>query len=335
MPLTGDSRSLVFTHAIFDSFFFSDSYLKVCSYFGEKKLQLNSDKCLKDKYRDVLLVITYNFDLYDSIPILLALYQNAFPNIYICGPNVSESYPVKQLPIYKGYFAYKCVAEAISLNDKYTGYLFLMDDVLLNFWTLLDLDKSKLWEGPKQPIQVGTFKPPDSWYWWNSRWGKDNCQRAFDELSFLANESVHNQIMVSGFLRNLQRNGGGRYRCHRGRSDIFYVPQRLAIEFTFLSSVFYKYKVFLEIAVPTMFRLLDVSLNFETLTGYYMPGRVGELPVTDSRYLWTLYNEDLNFIHPLKLHYGGNSTTNLSVLQILILGKVNRMTNCTELRTHT
>eukprot|EP00794_Sanderia_malayensis_P009062 gene9062-10030_t len=308
---------------------YSGSYLFMCDRFTSSPTRKpRSDICLRHKFQDILLVITFNFALYDSMPILLSLYQRAFPNIYICGPESSKQYPVNRLPIHKGYFAYECMEEAMFKHRNYTGYFFLMDDVLLNFWTLVNLNTELLWEGPKQPVQVGRFKPPAQWYWWRSRWGKENCQMAFDEIAFMEEDNEDDAIFVTEMLRNLRVNGAGRYRCHRGRSDVFYVPKRFANGFSLLSSVFSKHEVFLEIAVPTIFRFLDRVEHFESLTGYYLPGRVGEEPVTDGRYLWTLYNEEINFIHPLKLHYGENSTMNFSILRNWIMNKVDALTNC-------
>ncbi len=273
--------------------------------------------------------MAFNFPLYESIPILLSLYKGAFPNIYFCGTNSSTIYPVHKLPIYKGYFAYECISEAMFQHNNYTGYLFLMDDVLLNFWTLQGLDTNRLWEGPKQPVKVGHYAPPTRWYWWRSRWGRVNCQKAFDEIVFMR-DNPDDIAIASDLLSNLRQNGAGRFRCHRGRSDIFYIPKRLSNEFIILSSVFRKHEVFLEIAVPTIFRFLDKSANFELLDGHYLPGRVGQEPVTNPKYFWSLYSEAINFIHPLKLHYGKNSTMNFQILRGWVLKKVHELTSCTE-----
>lgn len=263
------------------------------------------------------------------------MYNKAFPNIYVCGPNDAEKanesvsdYTVNRFPLHKGYFAYECLSEAAARYKNYSGYLLVMDDVLLNFWTLKDLDFTRLWEGPKQPIEVSGFSPPAIWYWWRSRWGKENCQKAFNEVNQFYKDSPETAILAKEMLSKLRHNGKGVNRCFRGRSDIFYVPRKYITRYSLLSSIFRKHNVFLEIAVPTIFRLLDKVENFEQLQGYYLPGRVGQEPVMDSRHFWTLYSEDLNFVHPLKLHYGVNSTMSLAIVENWFLAKVNRLTNC-------
>ena len=233
-----------------------------------------------------------------------------------------------KVDIFKGYFAYECLSTAIRMNNNYTGYLFIMDDVLLNFWNLVDLDSNKIWEGPKQPIAIGQFHAPTQWYWWKSRWGKTNCQKAFNEVSSIKRDSHEAAILISGLLDNLKFNSNGKYKCHRGRSDIFYVPARLTLVFEILTSIFRKHDVFLEIAVPTIFRLLERVENIERLQGIYLPGRVGDKPVKDSRYFWSIYDESLHFVHPLKLHYAQDSTMNYAVLKHWIIKKIVLMTNC-------
>ena len=293
-------------------------------------------KCLLNKFNDTLLVITFNFPLYQSLPILYAMYSKVFPNIYICGPSDNAKtnssapggYTINRFPIHKGYFAYECISEAAARYKNYSGYLLLMDDVLLNWWTLTDLDFTRLWEGPREPIEIGRFSPPSKWYWWQSRWGKKNCQRAFNEINQFYRDSPETAMMAAELLATLRQNGKGFNRCFRGRSDIFYVPRKHITKFSLLSSIFRKHEVFLEIAVPTIFRLLDKSDNFEQLQGHYLPGRVGEEPVTDGRYFWTMYNEDLNFLHPLKLHYGANSTMSLAIIENWFLAKVQQLSNC-------
>ena len=295
----------------------------------------HGNKCLNHTFKDVLLVITFNFPLYQSMPLLFSMYSKAFPNIYVCGPSDSKENnsslagdAINRLPIHKGYYAYECVSEAAARYKNYSGYLMLMDDVLLNFWTLRDFDFTRLWEGPKQPVEIGRFSPPSKWYWWQSRWGKNNCQRAFNEINQFFKDSPETAIMAKEMLSTLRRNGKGVSRCFRGRSDIFYVPRKHITRFSLLSSIFRKHEVFLEIAVPTIFRLLDKTENFEELQGYYLPGRVGEEPVKDGRYFWTLYNEELNFLHPLKLHYGANSTMSLALLENWFLAKAAEVTSC-------
>ena len=293
------------------------------------------NQCFRNKFNETLLVIAFNFPLYRSIPLLFSLYSKAFPNIYICGPNDdgksdanASGFDVHRSPIHKGYFAYECLSEAAALHKNYSGYLLLMDDVLLNFWTLKDLDLKRLWEGPKEPVQAGGIAPPTRWYWWKSRWGKKNCQRAFNEIQHLTKDSPETALLANEMISTLRINGRGAHRCFRGRSDIFYVPRHHITRFSMLSSIFRKHDVFLEIAVPTIFRLLEYVENFEQLQGYYLPGRVGQKPVTDGRYLWTLYNEDLNFIHPLKLHYGANSKMSLAIIENWFLPKVADLTKC-------
>ena len=74
-----------------------------------------------------------------------------------------------------------------------------------------------------------------------------------------------------------------------GGSDIFYLPKEKFDNFHFMSKLFRKYKVFLEIAVPTLLAGLAPKSNMEIMYGYYA---------------WFEKRMDKNldtFIHPVKI----------------------------------
>ena len=94
--------------------------------------------------------------------------------------------------------------------------------------------------------------------------------------------------------------------------------------------MFYRREVFLEIAVPTINRLLEQNENIGRLPGRYIRYLV-EPGGTDSRFFWHLYftkNEYL-YIHPFKLHQQElDSKFNLIMLKFILIEKVRTLTNC-------
>ena len=70
--------------------------------------------CLKDAFKDILLVVVYNYPFYDSIPHLSALYRPAFPHLLFCGPphNTTRS-GILTVNIYRGILGYECLGRAI------------------------------------------------------------------------------------------------------------------------------------------------------------------------------------------------------------------------------
>ena len=123
-------------------------------------------------------------------------------------------------------------------------------------------------------------------------------------------------------------NGNGKFYCSRGRSDIFYIPKRFAEAFQLMSSIFEKHKVFLEIAVPTICRLLDLVENFENVPGVYLPGRKKDPPVREGKYFWMAYNTSLGFLHPIKLNYKQDKEINHVLLERWIVQFSKSMTKC-------
>ena len=94
----------------------------------------DSRPCLKDAFKDILLVIVFNRPLYDSIPDLVALYKPAFPNLLFCGsPHNAAPPDILTLEIIGGYLGYECLGRAIRQHPGYKGYFYSNDDVILKF----------------------------------------------------------------------------------------------------------------------------------------------------------------------------------------------------------
>lgn len=260
---------------------------------------------MKNIFHHVLLVIIFNYPIYSNVPVLKSFYEPAFPNIILCGPEASPEYGVLEVNITKGYFGYDCLSTAIQERPKFEGYLYVNDDMIVNYWNLVGRDINRIWEGAREPITVGAYGPPNKWYWWHSRWGIERCNEAFKEISASILEKSESSVRLKNALDILKLNGEGKYFCSRGRSDIFYLPRKFQEMFTQLSTVFRKHNVFHEIALPTIATMLALSSRFERIHGIYLPGMLGR---HDNKYLWTYYNTSLCFIHPIKFNYSGRDT---------------------------
>ncbi|PFX22954.1 hypothetical protein AWC38_SpisGene12501 [Stylophora pistillata] len=295
--------------------------------------------CLRNAFSDIVLVIVYNYPFYSSIPLLSALYKNAFPTIMFCGPKKSRKHNVEALEIHRGYFSYRCMSRAIEKHPGRTGYLLISDDVLLNYWNLVDMDRDKIWEGAKIPVKRNNTIP-ENWFWWNSEWGKKACQEAYNEIWALRElfyferlpEMSYGKVRSSKSTWNIEEsinilkdNGNGTFPCFRGRSDIFYIPGKFADAFKTLSYIFYKHRSFLEIAVPTMCRMLDRAEKFEYIPGIYMPGYSKD---KQSERFWRLYDKTLAFIHSFKLHYKHDGALNKALLRRWIIDYSDSLSKC-------
>lgn len=265
--------------------------------------------CLKHTFSKILLVIVYNYPHFDSIPLLTALYKPAFPHLLFCGPPSNSTHRVLEVDILRGILGYECLGRAIRKHPEYQGYFYINDDVILNFWNLYSFDRNRIWESPFLFGSTGLYEPtsPTKWYWWVSPYGLLNCRRAYEELANLNHQLQSKGFNIVNAITTLYHNGNGSLRCYSGRSDVLYIPARHAAGFSALSGKFYKHRVFLEIAIPTILRMLDGKENIGQMDGYYIPGdvRKGDPRVTDSRHFWSFYflKSKLWFIHPFKLHH--------------------------------
>ncbi|XP_028403619.1 uncharacterized protein LOC114526267 isoform X2 [Dendronephthya gigantea] len=106
----------------------------------------NSGECLKNYFEDVLLIIVYHFPFYDSIPLLKSFYGDVFKNILICGPESYFYSFVMVVEVGPGLYGYECAGEAIRRYPGYRGYLYINDDMVVNWWTFSNLDKEKFWQ---------------------------------------------------------------------------------------------------------------------------------------------------------------------------------------------
>ena len=291
-----------------------------------------STPCLKDAFRDILLVIVYNYPMYGTIPDLVALYKPAFPHLLFCGPPHNTASPdILTIDIIKGFLGYECLGRAIREHPGYNGYFYISDDVVLKYWNFPDFDRGTILESNIPMSSPASGPPSTPWYWWrDSSHGLSTCRRALEDVEKMSFEKE--KLNGEQLINTLVKNGKGTRVCFGARADVLYVPQKHAAAFSTLSETFYKQKVFLEITVPTIYRLLERNESIAYLPGYYIPGGTNDPRVTDSRFFWYLYfpHKEYYFIHPFKLHREGiDSKFNLVMMKYILINKINALTNCT------
>ena len=288
----------------------------------------NAGICLKDTFKDILLVIVYNYPFYDSIPHLTALYKPAFPHLLFCGPPHNSTRPdILAVDVIKGYLGYECLGRAIREHPGYEGYFYISDDVILKYWNFPDFDREKIWESDSILSYPVNEPASTDWYWLNTPYGLKNCHRACEDVNTIDAENFNGTQLLNTLLKN----SNGTLRCFGGRSDVLYIPQKHATLFATLSETFFKQKVFLEIAVPTINRFLEVNEDIGLLPGSYIQGGINDQETKDGRFFWFLYlsNDGLCFIHPFKLHREElDSKFNLVMFKFILIEKVKSLTNC-------
>ena len=77
-----------------------------------------------------------------------------------------------------------------------------------------------------------------------------------------------------------------------------------------------------------MCRMLDKVENFKFIPGIYLPGKAGEPLVRKAEHFWKSYDENLAFIHPLKLNYELDGILNMALLRNRMLKYSDSISKC-------
>lgn len=212
--------------------------------------------------------------------------------------------------------------------DFVSGYLYVNDDMVVNWWRLLDFDRNKVWQGPEtvdfRQDAYGEIINKD-WMWWTMPVGLPACKRSYEELKTIAEEE--NDFEAKKALEIYLKNGEGKPRCGKGWSDFFYVPGRVAKTCQRILDIHYKHEFFLEMAIMNVLHSLDYKENFEVVKGIFLP----DLWLTnskDSREFWGVYNTTITFIHPFKYGFEQYAAMNKALVKNWILHITNSLTSC-------
>ncbi|XP_068732502.1 uncharacterized protein [Montipora capricornis] len=299
--------------------------------YGQHEEQ-NKTNC-RDKFEDILLVIAFVELMYDTIPHLEKLYRNHFPNIVYCGPEKSAEkleYTIIFADILRGVTAYECLGAAMRTHLGFAGYLFMRNDLFFNFWNAANFSRSRIWESSEQlGNQVMFEQPRESWIWWYTPWGLKACEEAYKELIHL-NDEYKRAIIdkkdqeiswdVENSLNALLWNGHGANMCYRGFSNLFYIPSEYVTAFEKLCVIFKKHQVYMEIAIPTIMRMLDLSEKTKKLSGIDLGSLFGEERAqNDDNLFWRHLTFDVSYLRPLvlKRKFSAESRTS-SLIQALV-----------------
>jgi len=222
-------------------------------------------------YKDILLVINYNYDFLTKLnDYITSLYQQFFPNIIFVTPaNTSSNEKVIACPeSYKGYYSYYCLKRVYEKYPNFKGYLFVMDDVFMKIWEFENLNLDIPWI---MSYFIGKTK----------NWPKDNDR----EVKMLEAKPK--------WRNNLRRFYNSNIIAH-GISDFFYLPNNFISDFIIVATELYKYTVFLELSVPSIYGIVSKPVyQFIHFSGLWNDDRKNWL-----NYLRTADKQMV--IHPIK-----------------------------------
>ncbi|GFR80092.1 hypothetical protein ElyMa_000572100 [Elysia marginata] len=237
---------------------------------------------------DILLVVIFNFPwLVAHIPTLEYTYGRHFRHVLYCAESTADFYklyanrfpmnPVNfvEIPHRAGYWGHDCMAAAVRTGFQVAGYLQISDDVIVNVWNLHTLPRAMPWFQANLKVAHIDWKVvPDvwvtkSWWPWTLFCGQPGAVRVYERLRLLrAVPGIGEK--VSSFLQNLHTVTGCERCLTYEASDIFYLPAKMATDFTFFSDIFSQTQVFLEIAIPSILTGLATDAGIYRLRGNYL-----------------------------------------------------------------
>ncbi|CDP19298.1 unnamed protein product [Coffea canephora] len=143
---------------------------------------------------------------------------------------------------------YKYLPKIFARFNSTEGFLFLHDNTILNYWHLVQADRSKLWIANQVPT---------------SRTGIDQ------NLSWFSKQADMVKKVVSTMPAHLQVNYKGSNPSEQSLafcgSEVFYVPRRFVQDFIDLVDLVGDLDIHHKIAVPVFFMAMDVPQNFDSV----------------------------------------------------------------------
>ncbi len=252
----------------------------------------------------ILLSVNFNHPFYKNIPILQEYYSIVFRKIVYCGPERSDTnQDILTIDGERGHFGYMCVAMSIRSFPGFDGYMYVNDDMIVNWWTMLHLPSNHIWFSKqinnKAGAEMDSPAPPD-WHWWTSAGALERCRESFDNL-----RKSPASWNGEGYMKMYFENTGGKRLCLRAWSDFMYIPKRLSKPFSILAEEFYRNRVFLEVATSTIITMLDKKENVVNIDGIYLPDTYGDIDFSDGTLLAKVYSVSKSLYHPVKFSTGG------------------------------
>ena len=167
---------------------------------------------------------------------------------------------------------YECMLYAMLTNPNCKGYLLLSTDAQqLKIGKLLQNERKRIWY--KTRTNRNRFHVNLSEKRLFSSKEIASCKKIYQELALFRqmrftnyknylNESWQKPLNVEIVLNALLWNGKGRFVCFYEEIKMFYVPVKYREVFLAVASIFSKFKMPNDIAVPTILKSLDLESTF-------------------------------------------------------------------------
>lgn len=196
-------------------------------------------------------------------------------------------------------YLYKQLPKLFDRFSSAEGFLILQDNTVLNYWNLVQADKTKLWitEKVSKSWTTVSFDGNKDWY----------GQQGEMVNKVVSSMPVHFQV---NYKKHMTSHDSSLTICS---SEVFYVPRRLVTDFQDLVNLVGNLDIHQKVAMPMFFVSMDSTENFDsvlntmaykkkppsnTTLGYYSP----EAPAV---YPWSVSSEE-EFIKLIRIMAAGD-----------------------------
>ncbi|XP_022742098.1 probable glycosyltransferase STELLO2 [Durio zibethinus] len=207
------------------------------------------------------------------------LYGRIFKTVLILSAQKNSDLAVEQGQLDQIYKQLPKIFDRFSSAD---GFLFLEDDTILNYWNLLQADKSKLWIADKVSMSWTTASTSG-----NSDWYSEQADMVKKVVSTMP---VHFQVNYKETVRSDK----SLTICS---SEIFYIPRRFVSDFVDLVNLVGHIEIHQKVAIPMFFLSMDLPQNFDSVLSAMVYKQ--ELPSINSSS--THYSAQAPAVHPWKV----------------------------------
>ncbi|KAA8517101.1 hypothetical protein F0562_017394 [Nyssa sinensis] len=173
---------------------------------------------------------------------------------------------------------YKHLPKIFNRFASAEGFLFLLDNTILNYWNLLQADKTKLWITDKVSESWSTVPVDGSSDWFTKQ--EDMVKKVVSEMPAHFQVSYKESMMSDHKLAICS-------------SEVFYIPRRFVADFIELVNLVGDLEIHYKIAIPMFFVAMDSPNNFDSVFSKMIYQK--EPPSTNST---TFYSAEVPAIHP-------------------------------------
>lgn len=200
----------------------------------------------KKSFGNVVLIMFVSGPVQQTALEWRLLYGRIFKTVVILSTQAYADLAVEQGQLDQ---IYKYLPKIFDRFNSTEGFLVLHDNTILNYWNLLQADRSKLWIANKVPTSRTVVD------------GKDTTW--FTKQSNMVNRVV--STMPAHLQVNYKESCPSEQSLALCGSEVFYIPRRFVSDFVDLVDLVGDFEIHYKIAVPMFFMAMDLPQNFDPL----------------------------------------------------------------------